>query len=35
MEIEVTGNRARLQYDPQYKIELHKEEGQWKIDEFD
>ena len=35
LEIEVTGNRARLQYDPQYKIELRKEEGQWKIDEFD
>ena len=34
-EIEVTGNRARLQYDPRYKIELTNEDGQWKVMDFD
>ena len=34
-EIEVTGNRARLQYDPRYKIELTNEDGQWKVLDFD
>ena len=34
-EIEVTGNKARLQYDRRFKIELIKEDGQWKILDFD
>lgn len=34
-KIEVTGNKARLQYDRRYKIELVKENGQWKILDFD
>jgi len=34
-EIEVTGNKARFQYDRRYKIELIKEDGQWKILDFD
>jgi len=34
-EIEVTGGRARLQYDPRYKIELIQEEGEWRILDLD
>jgi len=34
-EIEVIGNKARLQYDPRYKIELVKEGAQWRISDFD
>jgi hypothetical protein len=34
-EIEVTGNKARLQYDPRYRIELTNEDGQWKVMDFD
>jgi hypothetical protein len=34
-EIEVTGNRAKLQYDPRYKIELSNEDGQWRVLDFD
>jgi hypothetical protein len=34
-EIEVTGNKARLQYDPKFKIELMNEDGQWKILDLD
>jgi hypothetical protein len=33
-DIEVLGNRARLQYDPRYWIQLVKEKGVWKILEF-
>ncbi|MFH2008805.1 MAG: hypothetical protein ABI333_19615 [bacterium] len=33
-DIEVTGNRARLQYDPRYWIMLIKENGAWKVIEF-
>ena len=33
-DFEVTGNRARLQYDPRYWIQLVKEKGVWKIVEF-
>ena len=33
--LEVTGNKARLQYDRQYKIELIRESGEWKILDFD
>jgi hypothetical protein len=33
-EFEITGNRARLQYDPQYWIMLVKEDGVWRIVEF-
>jgi len=33
-DIEVTGNRARLQYDPRYWIMLVKENGAWKVVEF-
>lgn len=33
-ELEVTGNRARFQYDPNYWIQLVKEDGVWKIVEF-
>lgn len=33
-DIEVLGNRARLQYDPHYWIQLVKEKGVWKIVEF-
>jgi hypothetical protein len=31
---EVTGNRARLQYDPKYWIMLVKENGVWRVLEF-
>jgi hypothetical protein len=34
-EIEVTGHKARLQYDPRFKIELTSEEGQWRILDLD
>jgi hypothetical protein len=34
-EIEVTGSRARIQYDPRFKIELTNEDGQWKVQDFD
>lgn len=34
-EIEVNGNKARLQYDPKFKIELMNEDGQWKILDLD
>ncbi|MCA9667553.1 MAG: hypothetical protein KC503_18260 [Myxococcales bacterium] len=34
-EIEVTGQRARVRYDARYKLELVKEDGQWKILDFD
>lgn len=34
-EIEVTGGRARLQYDAKYKIELIQEEGEWRIQDLD
>ncbi|MCC6751196.1 MAG: hypothetical protein IT371_26325 [Deltaproteobacteria bacterium] len=34
-EIEVNGDRARLQYDPRYKVELVNEDGQWRIADFD
>jgi hypothetical protein len=34
-EIEVTGNKARLRYHRRYKIELIKENGRWKILDFD
>ncbi len=30
-EIEVSGQRARLRYDPRFKLELINEDGQWKI----
>ncbi len=30
-EIEIIGNRARLDYGPGHKIELIKEEGQWRV----
>ncbi len=33
-DFEITGNRARLQYDPQHWIMLVKENGVWKIVEF-
>ena len=33
-DFEITGNRARLQYDPQYWIMLVKENGVWKVVEF-
>jgi hypothetical protein len=33
-DFEITGNRARLQYDPQYWIMLVKENGVWRIVEF-
>lgn len=33
-EFEITGNRARLQYDPQYWIMLVKENGIWRVVEF-
>jgi hypothetical protein len=31
---EITGNRARLQYDPKHWIMLVKENGAWKVLEF-
>ncbi len=34
-EIEVTGGRARLQYEPRFKIELIQEEGEWRILDLD
>jgi len=34
-EIEVTGNRARLQYDPKFRIELLNEDGQWRVQDLD
>ncbi len=34
-EIEVTGNRARLQYDPKFRIELMNEDGQWRVLDLD
>lgn len=33
-DIEVTGNRARLQYDPRFWIMLLKENGAWRVVEF-
>lgn len=33
-DFEVTGNRARLQYDPRYWIMLVKENGAWRVVEF-
>lgn len=33
-DFEVTGNRARLQYDPRYWIMLLKENGSWRVVEF-
>jgi len=33
-DFEVTGNRARLQYDPRYWIMLVKENGSWRVVEF-
>ncbi|MDX9999987.1 MAG: hypothetical protein RBU30_01695 [Polyangia bacterium] len=33
-DFEVLGNRARLQYDPRFWIQLVKEKGVWKIVEF-
>lgn len=34
-EIEVTGNKARLQYDPKFRIELLNEDGQWRVLDLD
>jgi len=34
-EIEVTGNRARIQYDPRFKIELVNEDGEWRVLDLD
>jgi delta 1-pyrroline-5-carboxylate dehydrogenase len=34
-EIEVTGNKAKLQYDAKYKIELLNEDGQWRVLDID
>jgi hypothetical protein len=33
-DFEITGNRARLQYDPRYWIMLLKENGAWRVVEF-
>lgn len=33
-QIEVTGNKARVQYGPSDKLELIKEDGQWRINDF-
>lgn len=33
-DFEITGNRARLQYDPRYWIMLVKENGAWRVVEF-
>lgn len=33
-DVEVTGNQARFQYDPRFWIRLVKENGVWKIVEF-
>jgi hypothetical protein len=34
-EIEVTGGRARLQYDAKFKVELIQEDGEWRIQDLD
>ena len=33
-DFEISGDRARLQYDPQYWIRLVREHGVWRIVEF-
>lgn len=29
--VEVIGDRARLQYDPRFRVELEREDGEWRI----
>ena len=31
LPLEVTGDRARLQYDPRFRLDLKRQEGEWRI----